>query len=75
MWDSAGPLAVEAVKSWPGCCCASRCGALRYRMNWLTAAASDAVGEPLVVDSERVLGPDQSGTLIPRDNLASARRR
>jgi hypothetical protein len=33
-----------------------------------------AVGEPLAVDSERVLGPDYPGTLTLRNNLASARR-
>jgi tetratricopeptide (TPR) repeat protein len=35
---------------------------------------ADQVGEPLVVDSERVLGPDHHSTLASRDNLALAYR-
>jgi hypothetical protein len=38
-------------------------------MNWLTARQAITVGEPLAVDSERVLGPDRPGTLTSRNNL------
>ncbi len=47
-----------------------------YYLNELADSARQAiaVGEPLAVDSERVLGPDHPGTLTSRNNLASARR-
>ena len=49
-----------------------------YYLNELAGSARQqpiAAGEPLAVDSERALGPDQPGTLTSRNNLASARRR
>jgi len=47
-----------------------------YYLNELAGGARQAiaVGEPLAVESERVLGPDDLGTLTPLNNLASARR-
>jgi hypothetical protein len=47
-----------------------------YYRNELAESARQAiaVGEPLAVDSERVLGSDHPGTLASRNNLASARR-
>ena len=47
-----------------------------YYLNGLAGSARQAIaaGEPLAVDSERVLGSDHPGTLASRNNLASARR-
>ena len=47
-----------------------------YHLNELGDSASQAiaVGEPLVADSERVLGPDDPDTLTSRNSLAVAYR-
>jgi hypothetical protein len=47
-----------------------------YYLNGLAGSERQAiaVGEPLAVDSERVLGSDHPGTLASQNNLASARR-
>jgi hypothetical protein len=47
-----------------------------YYLNGLAGSAQQAiaVGEPLAVDSERVLDPDYPGTLTSRNNFATARR-
>jgi putative intracellular protease/amidase len=37
-----------------------------------SAAQAIQVGEPLLADRERVLGPDHPGTMASRDNLAAA---
>ena len=37
-----------------------------------SAAQAIQVGEPLLADRERVLGPDHPGTMTSRDNLAAA---
>ena len=39
-----------------------------------SAAQAIAVGEPLLADRERVLGPGHPGTVISRSNLAGAYR-
>ena len=45
-----------------------------YNLNELGVSAPQAiaVGEPLTADFERVLGPDQPGTLASRNDLANA---
>jgi hypothetical protein len=47
---------------------------VRYHLDQLGDSTSQAiaVGEPLIVDAERILGPDPLDTLTSRDNLANA---
>jgi len=45
-----------------------------YHLNALGDSAQQAIaiGEPLIADQERVLGPDHPDTLAARNNLANA---
>jgi hypothetical protein len=75
LWDSAAWLAAEGGDELARMLLRLRLRAVYY-LNELAGSARQAIaaGEPLAVDSGRVLGPDHPGTLTSRNNLASARR-
>ena len=72
---SRGRAGRPAGESWTRSLLGLRLWAL-YHLNELgdSAAQAIAVGEPLIADVERVLGPDHPDTLASRNNLANAYR-
>jgi hypothetical protein len=70
LWDSAAWLAAEGGDELARMLLRLRLRAVYY-LNELAGSARQAIaaGEPLVVESERVLGPDHPGTLTSRNNL------
>ena len=79
-WSRSWPCDESAARCPPGSDLDRRMIRLRLWAAWFLANLGDStaqailIGEPLVADQERVLGPDHPDTLAARNNLAIAYR-